>query len=160
MTASAGPGEVVRAVCDGMNRLMSSRLTPAEREAELDRIAGLYAERTDVRHPFALSDGAPLRTRADLRRHFAADAGAPGVERFEAVDFQVHQTVDPEVVIAEFRYEGSVHGRPFSLPCIFVTRVRDGMIVESRDYADDIAFARAFGQLSDVISALAAEEEN
>jgi ketosteroid isomerase-like protein len=57
----------------------------------------------------------------------------------------VHRTADPEVVVTEFRYEGSAGGRPFSLPYIFVTRVRDGVITESRDYADEAAATRAFG---------------
>jgi ketosteroid isomerase-like protein len=71
-----------------------------------------------------------------------------GFDRFEPVDLHVHRTEDPEVVITEFRYEGSAGGRPVRIPNIFVTRVRDGMIVESRDYADHSAGARAFGDLS------------
>jgi uncharacterized protein len=146
MTASADPAQVVRAVCEGVSRLAPGTLDPAQREAQIDRLAALYAEQTDVRHPFAASDGAPLRTRAELRRHFAQVPGPPGqIERFEPVGFQVHRTADPEVVVTEFRYEGSASGRPFSLPCIFVTRVRDGVITESRDYADEAAAGRAFG---------------
>ncbi len=56
----------------------------------------------------------------------------------------VHKTGDPEVVIVEFRYQGSANSRPFDLQCIFVVRVRDGPIIESRDYSDHVAFARAF----------------
>jgi ketosteroid isomerase-like protein len=69
---------------------------------------------------------------------------------------QVHQTADPEVVIFEFSYVGSANGRPFTVPCIFVTRVRDGVIVESRDYADHVGMARAFGRLDQLAAALAA----
>jgi ketosteroid isomerase-like protein len=146
MTAAADPAKIVRAVCDGVSRLAPGTLVPAQRETQLDRLAGLYAEHTDVRHPFVSHDGAPLRTRAELRRHFAQVPGPAGwIERFEPVDFQVHRTVDPEVVVTEFRYQGSAGGRPFSLPCIFVTRVRNGVIIESRDYADHAAATRAFG---------------
>ena len=149
MTTSADPAEVVRAVCEGVSRLAPGTLSPAEREAQLDRLAALYAEHTDVRHPFVASDGAPLRTRAELRRHFAQVPGPPGrIERFEPAGFQVHRTSDPEVVVTEFRYEGSANGHAFSLPCIFVTRVRDGVITESRDYGDHAAAARAFGPVS------------
>jgi ketosteroid isomerase-like protein len=159
MTASANPGEVVRAVCDGVSRLVSGRLDHAQREEQLDLLAALYAEHTDVRHPFAIGGDTPLRTRADLRRHFAGSPGrAEDAERFTPVGLQVHHTSDPEVVITEFRYEGSAGGRSFSLPCIFVTRVRDGMIIESRDYSDHIAFARAFGHLGNVAASLTAEE--
>jgi ketosteroid isomerase-like protein len=157
MTASADPADIVRAVCDGVSRLVSGNLDQAQREAQLDQLAAMYALNTDVRHPLAINVP-PLRTRADLRRHFAqAPTRADGIERFEPVGLRVHRTGDPEVVITEFRYEGSAGGRPVLIPNIFVTRVRDGMIIESRDYADHIAAARAFGHLPTLAATLAAE---
>ncbi len=69
----------------------------------------------------------------------------------------VHETADPEVVIFEFSYHGSVSGRSFTVPCIFVTRVRAGVIVESRDYVDHVGLARAFGRLNTLATALAAD---
>jgi ketosteroid isomerase-like protein len=153
----ADPGEIVRAVCDGVSLLVSGSLDHTQREAQLDELAAMYAERTDVRHPFATS-GHPLRTRADVRRHFAqAPTRADGVDHFEPVGLHIHRTEDPEVVITEFRYEGSAGGRPVLLPNIFVTRVRGGVIIESRDYADHIGAARAFGHLPALAAALAAE---
>jgi len=150
------PADVVRAVAAGVGRLITSHLTEPEEQAQLDDLAGLYAEQTDVRHPLAPMGDTPLRTRAELRRHFAGGPGpAPKAERFEAVG-QVHPTADPEVVVYEFSYVGSVNGRSFSVPCIFVTRVRDGVIVESRDYVDHVGMARAFGRLGTLTDALAA----
>lgn len=131
------------------------RTTATRRAREL---AGLYSEHTDVRHPFAPLGDRPLRTRAELRQHFAeGPARTRGVERFEPVGTLVHETADPELVVVEFRYEGSAHGRSFSLPCIFVVRVRDGMVIESRDYSDHVAFARAFGQPGELAHALAGQ---
>jgi len=151
------PADVVRAVATGVSALIAGQLTEQQKQAQLDHLASLYAEHTDVRHPLAPLVDTPLRTRAELRRHFAEGPGrAQGAERFEAVG-QVHETSDPEVVIFEFSYVGSANGRPFSLPCIFVTRVRDGVIVESRDYADHVGLARAFGRLNNLATALAAE---
>jgi ketosteroid isomerase-like protein len=159
MTAPDDPAEIVRAVCEGVSRLVSGDLDQAQREAQLDQLAALYAERTDVRHPFAPGGGPILRTRADLRRHFAQAPGlADGIQRFEPVVLHVHRTADPEVVVTEYRYEGSAGGRPVSIANILVTRVRDGMITESRDYADHIAAARAFGHLPALTATLAAEE--
>jgi ketosteroid isomerase-like protein len=159
MTASTEPAEIVRAVCHGASRLAGGGLDQAQREEQLDQLAALYAEHTDIRHPFATGDGPPLRTRADLRRHFAqATDRAEGIEHFEPAGLHVYRTADPEVVITEFRYQGSAGGRPFSIPNIFVTRVRDGLIIESRDYADHIAAARAFGHLPALAATLAAEE--
>jgi ketosteroid isomerase-like protein len=109
----------------------------------------LYAEQTDVRHPFDPLRRPALRTREELREHFTPPPGAPGLER-RATSFTIHETADPEVIVAEFEYRG-----PDSVtPCVFVMRVRDGQIVESRDYIDPIASARAWGRLDDLIAAL------
>lgn len=149
------PGQVVQAVAEGVSRLVSGRLTDVERETQLDRLASCYAERTDVRHPFAPSGDTPLRTRAELRAHFAAVGTAtPGVERFVPVDMAVHQTADPEVVVVEFAYAVSAGGRDVEVPCVFVVRVRDGVIVQSRDYADHVAMARAVGRLDALAASL------
>jgi uncharacterized protein len=158
MASMRTPEEVVRAVGLGVSRLVTGRLTEAEREEVLDELAALYGEETDVRHPFAPFGDTPLRSRAELRRHFAEGAGrTPGVETFAPVDVVVHRTADPEVVVEEFRYEGRANGQAFSLPCVFVVRVRDGVIVESRDYTNRVALARAFGRLDELAAALAAE---
>lgn len=154
------PADVVNAVTAGVSRLVTGGLDENQRGVLLDELAGYYAERTDVRHPFAPLGDTPLRTRADLRNHFAAGPGpAAGATEFGAEDVVVHETADPEVVIVEFAYRVSVGGQPFEVPCIFVVRVRDGVIVESRDYADHLGFARAFGRLAKLATALAADAE-
>ncbi len=133
--------------------------TPRRRDvaASGTALAACYAEQTDVRHPFAATDR-PLRTRADLRRHFdQATTGAKAFERFETTGLRVHRTADPEVVVTEFRYETSADGQRVPIANILVTRVRDGMIIESRDYADHINAARAFGHLPALAATLAAE---
>jgi len=159
MTTSEDPAEIVRAVCEGVSRLVSGDLDPAQRETQLDRLAALYAERTDVRHPFAPGGGSILSTRTEVRRHFAQAPGrADDIQRFEPVILHVHRTADPEVVITEYRYEGSASSRPVFITNILVTRTRDGVIIESRDYADHIAAARAFGHLPALAATLAAED--
>lgn len=149
----ASPADVVCAVAEGVSRVMAGGLSEEEKEAEFDRLAGLYGEDTDVRHPFAPLGDTPLRTRAELRAHFSGGP-AQEAERFEPVG-RVHETADPEVVIHEFSYVGSVDGREFAVPCIFVVRVRDGVIVESRDYVDHVGMARAFGRLDELAAGLA-----
>lgn len=154
MSSPSTPAEVVRAVAAGVSRLIAGGLTPPQRDTLLDELASLYAERTDVRHPLAPLGDTPLRTRAEVRRHFAeGPARAAGAERFEAVG-EVHLTTDPELVVFQFSYVGSVGGRPFAVPCVFLTRVRDGVIVESRDYVDHVGLARAFGRLTGLATAL------
>ena len=153
----AEPADVIRSVAAGVSRLVAGNLTPSEREAQLDQLAELYAEQTDVRHPFAPLGDRPLRSRAELRDHFAQAGAQTGrAERFEPVDTIVHTTHDPEVVVVEFAYAVAARDRDARLPCIFVVRVRDGQIVESRDYADHVAAARAFGRLESLAGALLA----
>ncbi len=155
MTTVATPTEVSHALADGVPRLVLGD------RSQLDQLVALYAEHTDVRHPFAPFPAEPLRTRDDLRRHFGgATAATDGVKSFAAVGRTVHATADPEVVIGEFRYVGRAHTHThthdFDIPCISVLRVRDGQIVESRDYTDAVGFARAFGRLDELAAALAA----
>lgn len=133
-------------------REVFERLVTGVAGGRWDELPGLYAEDAVVVHPFA-HPRTPLTGRDALREHFAAGARM-GLE-LAVRDAVVHETADPEVVVGEFAYEGRVvaTGRRFRLPNVFVLRVRDGLIVESRDYADHVAFAAATGGLG----ALAAE---
>ncbi len=110
--------------------------------SQVAELAALYAERTRVEHPMALDD-TPLLSRDDLRRHFAAGTDMTPITDYRTADIVVHETTDAEVIVAEFRYLGSVGGRSFQVPCVFVMRVRDGEIVESRDYISPLDRERA-----------------
>ena len=67
----------------------------------------------------------------------ASQARLPGRE---VCDLVIHQTTDPELVVAEFAYRWRLP-EPISVGCVLVTRVRAGEIVESRDYTDPSALA-------------------
>lgn len=127
------PEETFRAMLDG-----ACRLNNGDR-SQVDKLAEFYAEETDVRHPMAPLGDTPLLSREALRQHFATalSAGLTGV-RVENV--RVHQTADPEVAIGEFTYRGD---GGWAAPGIIVFRIRDGLIVESRDYIDHLGLARA-----------------
>lgn len=143
------PTEVFADLIDGVEKLVGGDAS------QVDRLAALYAEQTDVRHPMRPLGDTPLLTREDLRRHFAAGPGdSPGLAGFRAADVRVHETADPEVIVAEFTYRGE----GFAVPCIFVVRVRDGLIVESRDYIAHLEFARLSGHLGDLFEQLAARQ--
>jgi ketosteroid isomerase-like protein len=94
-----------------------------------------------VSHPFALPQPSRLVGRAEIAAHFEAAARLP--LRMRAENLVVHETGDPEVVVAEFDYVGAhaVTARPFAVSCVFVVRARAGEIVESRDYVNLAAFA-------------------
>lgn len=143
MGESRSPAEVFLALVNGV---------AAGRWEELP---SLYAEQTDVIHPFDPFRRAALRTRDELREHFAPTAEDVPLH-FRPANITIHQTTDPEVIVAEFEYQGTVagSGEPFALPGIFVLRVRNGEIVSSRDYFDHLTSARVRGQLDALIAAV------
>lgn len=136
----------------GSPRDVLEKLVYGVSDGKWAEISELYAEETQVTRPFL--PGAPtLKTRQDLRDHFAAAADS-GL-RPRARDLVIHETADPEVVIGEFHHQGTTPaGRPFRVSNIFVLRVRNGLIVESRDYGDHAAFAAAFGRLKELTARL------
>ncbi len=132
------------------------RLVHGVCDGPYEDLAGLYAEQTHVTHPFHPLNPPPLRSRSDLQEHFTGPPPAGRTLNRRPVDIVVHETADPEVIVAEFAYQGRVveTGEAFTVPCVFVMRIRDGLIVESRDYIDPIASARAWGQLDSLLNAL------
>ena len=154
-------------------------------DRELAALPELYAERTDVRHPMNPYGDHPLLSRDALREHGGTELKALGdgfmasfpsatralqfaaalqravgtraeVIRFQPENIRVHQTADPEVIVAEFDYVGTViaTGEPFSASNVIVLRVRDGQIVESRDSIDHVAMTRARGLTEQLVTAL------
>jgi uncharacterized protein len=126
-------------------------------EGRWDELPSLYAEQTHVVHPFDPLRAAALRTRDELREHFRPTDDGPRLHRRPA-NITIYETTDPEVIIAEFEYQGTVAdtGEPFVLPGIFVLRVRNGEIVSSRDYFDHVIAARIRGQLDTLVAAVGA----
>jgi ketosteroid isomerase-like protein len=117
------------------------RLVHGVADGSLEKLPELYAEQTDVRHP--MSDIAALCSRDEVRTHFTLPPGATMPER-RPVDIVVHETADDEVIVAEFAYEFVHDDSRTRVPCVFVMRIRDGVIVESRDYIDPIRSAAAW----------------
>jgi ketosteroid isomerase-like protein len=116
-----------------------------------DELPALYAEETHVTHPFLPGSGV-VRTRDELRAHFqAGKALNPG---FSVADLVTYQGADPEVLIGEFAYQGEYGGHPVRIANIFSMRVRDGLIVESRDYGDHLGIAGDSGQIPELAARL------
>jgi ketosteroid isomerase-like protein len=99
-------------------------------------MAALYAEHAIVELPF--NRPAPLRLegRRQLEQRNAVARDLP--LELSPEHLVIHDTADPEVVVAEFDYLGRVTttGRTFRVSNITVVRVRDGEITQSRDYHD------------------------
>jgi ketosteroid isomerase-like protein len=62
-------------------------------------------------------------------------------------DVQVHQTVDPDVLVVEMRAEGRIVAtdKPYAMSYIYVLTVRDGKIVAYRDYWNPLVALEALG---------------
>lgn len=133
---------------DGTPRAVVHRLLDSIAWPEPVSRADLYADKVYVTHPFHPT--APAHTTKDeLRQHFAPGGGTGLVPQ----NIVFHQGIDPELVVVEFEYAGTAGGNPVLLTNLYVTRVRDGLIVESRDYGDHVAYAAATGGLPDLVAA-------
>jgi len=82
-----------------------------------DDLPGLHAEQTNVVHPLDPFRAPPLLTREQLHEHFAGGDEVLGDVRFEPANITIHETADPEVIIAEFEYQGTgpATREPFAL---------------------------------------------
>ena len=115
-----------------------ARLSDGIGSGDWSQLHLLYAEDASVEIPFMRPAPVRLTGRAQVREHFARFDGqislTPG-------NVRVYETGDPELIVAEFDYEsgGQV------LANIQVLRIRDGLIVETRDYHNHAAIAEMMG---------------
>jgi len=121
-----------------------------------DQIADLYAPEVVIEMPF----GPPLiparreTGREDLRAQTKAGAAERVYTSVENVS--VHETTDRDVVVAEFEVHGQLlaDGRPFALPFLMITTIKDGLIVSSRDYNNPVVSAQVLGRVPELVAAL------
>jgi uncharacterized protein len=149
-------------------RQVVERLIAAATSAIPGDIADCYADQVVIEMPFA-SGVAPSRletTREELRARFASGAAS---RRYTAArDVRLHQTTDPDVLVAEYTLDGTrldgkgpndgapAAGGQFSMTFVMVLTFRDGLIAHARDYTDPVAAARALGRLPQLAAALSA----
>ncbi|MFF3459593.1 nuclear transport factor 2 family protein [Streptomyces sp. NPDC002730] len=143
MSETLSPREVFQKLIEGIS---AGRFT---------ELAELYAEDAVVETVFEPVGPRRFEGRAALKERFAQVSASSPVELAPA-NVVVRETDDPEVVVAEFDYH--VHhqltGRTFEASNIQVLRVRDGLIVSSRDYHDHLALIVAGGNLPQLVAAL------
>jgi ketosteroid isomerase-like protein len=149
MPATASPRQTAQ-------RLLRATLSPDPGD-----IADCYAPAVVIEMPFAAAPLYPARietTREELRARFRAGAAVRQYQRLS--DVVIHDTADPEVVIAEYQIHGELTqaAEPFSQRFVMIMTVRDGQIVHSRDYTNPITGARLLGKLPELLAALGAGE--
>jgi uncharacterized protein len=142
MSNSPSPREVVEALMRGIS------------DGAWQDLHRWYSENATVEYPFALPPSR-LEGLEAIRRYFAFAATLP--LKLTMKNMIVHETADPEVVVAEWDYDGLVPttGRRFQVSNIQVSRVRDGKIVTSRDYHNHIVLADVLGRLPSALASLA-----
>jgi uncharacterized protein len=136
-------------------REIAERFLKVAVEGTPDELADLYAEDSMIEMPFGPQPGVPLRFegREGHRLRFKSFAPSVRVDRIDLVE--MHETADPEVVIVECDYRATAvpTGRSFVNRYVMVMRIRDGLIIHSRDYANPLASAAAFGNLDRLFQA-------
>jgi uncharacterized protein len=130
-TRGNSPREVVEALVETVADVIRGN------DRRVDELVALYADPTHVVHPLGADRSATVTRPDELRLHFAPGKEDMPIRDFRVSGLRMHATDDPEVVVAEFAYEAA----GLTAPCIFVTRVRDGRILESRDYVDHATMA-------------------
>jgi uncharacterized protein len=134
-------------------RQVFERQRQAISSGQWNSVADLYADDVVVELPFNLPDPLRLVGRDRLYQRFHAAENLP----FEMVmhNVVVHETSDPEVIVAEFDYHGRMTdtGKTFVVANVIVMRVRNGKIVSSRDYHNHAVLAQVLGELPELTSA-------
>ncbi|MFF7454499.1 nuclear transport factor 2 family protein [Kitasatospora sp. NPDC008115] len=140
MSETRSPREVFHALLDGIT---------AGRFAELD---AFYAEDAVVERVFE-TEPRWVEGRAALRERFLALGEHTPLE-LAARNVVVRATDDPEVVVGEWDYRVRHRdtGRELTVANLQVMRVRDGLIVHSRDVHDHLALAHLLGTLPQLVA--------
>jgi uncharacterized protein len=105
---------------------------------DIDGYADLFAPDGVIESPFA-PPGVPARLEGrEAIREYSRRAMGSSLRLEDYEDVELHQTLDPEVVIVEVRAKGTLTttGRSFVTTSIQVFRVREGQIVLFRDFAN------------------------
>lgn len=144
--AVASPREVV----ENVRRMV-------EGSGEIVDFADLFAEDGVLEYPFAIP-GMPerLEGREAIRSFHGQASRARSLLDMEEVNAVVHETTDPEVVVAEIEHHGMsrVTGRPYRSEAFGVIRVRDGEIVSYRDYMNPIKLAELTDRMPQLLATL------
>ncbi|MFF4352796.1 nuclear transport factor 2 family protein [Streptomyces sp. NPDC001530] len=130
-------------------------------EADADAVADLYAVDAVHEFPFLFPGVTDYHGREEVRAGYRAAWEQSPARTEKVVEVAVHAGKDPELLIAERFFEGTISttGQTFLVPSILVLRVRGGQIVHARDYMDGLGTAKAMGALEYVVSALGANAQ-
>ena len=127
-------------------REVFDRFLSASVDNRWDDLADCYAEDVVLEMVFTLP-GVPriTRGRETLRERFRAAGATRRITKADNV--VVHETTDPEVLVAEFDLHQEAGSESFVGSYIMVLTIRDGEIVHTRDYTDTAQAEKRFRAL-------------
>ena len=134
MLETASPTEV-------FHRLVNA--IAGRRQSEI--VDECYAEDVVVEHPFMIPEPTTTKGREQLRKRMTSLENLPIT--MEIADVVVHETANPEVIVGEFksRVTSKQTGKRITTSNILVLRVRNGLIISSRDYHNHALLAEFIG---------------
>ena len=142
------PAEIVAALID----LMSKQ--------KVQEALALYHDDVDVRVEFGLPHRHEVKGKARLQSLVKAikeqKQGKPSrmYQDISVEDLVIHQTTNPNIVIAEWTYRSRIGGATVENPNIIVVECREGKVYRSRDYHNHVTRAVADGTLPAMIEAI------
>jgi ketosteroid isomerase-like protein len=118
-------------------------------------LAELYAEDAVVEIVFDPAGRRRIEGREALRERFA-QVGDSLPFQLTSKNLVIRETDDPEVIVAEYDYLAKANGvdRTFEAANIQVVRVRDGLVVHSRDFHDHVGFFVGGGRTAELVKLL------
>jgi ketosteroid isomerase-like protein len=150
--------------------MSSKHLTPKQLVTKLleafvardaETIISIYDE-AEVIGPFALPKKLVVknvkRDAAELIRRSTTSISSRMYENIKVKDLTVFETKDPEWVIMEWTYISKVGEEEIENANISVMQVRDGRIIQARDYHNHVARAVAQGHLPEILTTIAQME--
>ena len=134
MLETASPTEIFHRLVDAVAE---------RRQSEI--VDECFAEDVVVEHPFMIPEPTTTKGREQLRERMRNVENLPIT--MEIADVVVHETADPEVIVGEFesRITSKQTGKRIATRNIMVLRVRNGLIVCSRDYHNHALLAEFIG---------------
>jgi ketosteroid isomerase-like protein len=148
---------------------MEFLMTPAEIVASLIDLMSqqkvqealeLYHDEVDLRvefglpHPHAVKGKARLQSLVTAIKEQRQGKPARMYQDISVEDLVIHQTTNPNIVIAEWTYRSRIDGATVENPNIIVVECRDGKVYRSRDYHNHVTRAVADGTLAALIEAI------
>lgn len=118
-----------------------------------EEAAELYVDDFELWLPFLLPEPVTVNGKAEHQQRIGPELRDSGgkvprlYDDLEIRDLIIHETSDPNVIVAEWTYVSRVGETTIVNPNIIVMECRDGKIVRSRDYHNHVNRARADGTI-------------